>query len=93
MQNVESLSSCSSKLFEASGRWLFDLALGCEVPLATICWPPFSWFATPLAPNLNSYCSWLAIPFVLGLLLLLFLVRAPLVFNSQLLLLLVYNSS
>jgi hypothetical protein len=39
MQNVEFASSlCSSKLLKALGRWLLDLALGCEAPFALSHW-------------------------------------------------------
>ncbi len=50
MRNVEFASSlCSSKLLEAPGRWLLDLALGYEAPgrwlldLALGCEAPGRW--------------------------------------------------
>jgi hypothetical protein len=39
MQNVQFVSSlCSSKLLKAFGRWLLDLAPGCEAPFALSHW-------------------------------------------------------
>ncbi len=53
----------------------------------------YYWFAIPLSPSLNSSCSQLTVPCVLGLQLLLLLTKAPFAPSLQLFLLLVYSSS
>ncbi len=94
MQNVEfASSSCSSKFIEAPGHWFFNLALGCEALFDPSHCLFLSLVCNSSCPTLNSSCSQLAIPFALGLQLLLFLVKAPFASSLRFLLLLVYSSS
>jgi hypothetical protein len=78
MPNVEFVSSCSSKLLEAPGHWLLNLAPSCEAPFAPSFNSSCCWSIAPLGPSKSSFCSWLVV---------------LLVPNWQLLLLLVSNSS
>ncbi len=91
MQNVQFASSlCSSKLLVVGSSILL---LVVKLLLLLVIGSSYYWFAIPLSPSLNSSCSQLTVPCVLGLQLLLLLAKAPFAPSLQLLLLLVYSSS
>ncbi len=98
MQNVEFASSlCSSKLLKALGRWLLDLAPGCETPFALshwlllllVCNSSFSQSKFLLFLVNSSLCSWATTLIALGQSSFCSQFATPLVVGLQLLLVLV----